>query len=271
MDWIPAISTTSLLAFALFLFRNLIKTRLTNSVSHAYNEKIEKLRTELRQKEETLKADLRAKENQIEALRSGALSSVANRQAIIFERQIKAIETLWDSILSLGPAKAVSAWMAFIKFETAAKSAAQNPKTREMFSMLGNVDLNNIQTSQAEKTRPFISPIAWAYYSAYQAIVLHAVMRLQILKNGIDDVDVIDTEKVTNLVKVALPHQVEFIEKYDPSAFHFLLEELEGKILFAFERMLKGEDADKDILQKASAIIKESEILMESNRSANAV
>lgn len=270
MDWIPAISTTSLLALALWLFRNLISTRLTNSVRHEYNKKIETLRTELRQKEESLKADLRAKENQIEALRSGALSGVANRQALIFERQLRAIETLWDSVISLGPAKAVSALMAVIKFESAAKAAAKNPRAREMFSMLGNVDLNNLQTNQAEKTRPFISPVAWAYYSAYQAIVLHAVMRLQMLKNGIDMADVIDTEKVTNLVKVALPHQVEYIEKFGPSAFHYLLEELEIKILFTFELMLKGEEADKEILQKASAIIKESENLMESNTTSKA-
>jgi hypothetical protein len=267
MDWIPALSTTSLLALALWLFRNLISTILTNSVKHEYDIKIEQLKNELRQNEESFKADLRAKETQIDALRNGALSGISNRQAAIFERQLTAIEQLWDSIISLGPAKSVSAWMAVVKFEAAAKEAAKNPRFREMFSMIGNVDLRNLQTNQALKARPFISPLAWAYYSAYQAIVIHAVVRLQMLKNGVNMVEVIDTENVTKLVKVALPHQIEYIEKYGPGAFHYLLEELETNLLLAFKLMLKGEESDKETMEKAAAIIRESEKLMDSNAS----
>jgi len=185
MEWIAAISTTSLLAAALWLSRNLIITRPTNSVRHEYDTKLE-----------NLKADLKAKSSQIDALRSGALSSVTTRQAAIFQRQLTAIEQLWDSVVSLGPAKAVSAWMAVVKFEAAAK----NPRFREMFSMIGSIDLNSFQTNQALKTRPFVSPLAWAYYSAYQAIVFHAVTCLHMLKNGIDMVEVIDTKNVTELV-----------------------------------------------------------------------
>ena len=265
MDWVPAISTTSFLALALWLSRNIIITILKNSVKHEYDEKIEKLKTKLRKSEESFKADLKAKEAQIEALRSGALSGLSNRQTAIFERQLEAIEQIWDAVLSLGPAKSVSAWMAVIKFEAAAKEAAKNPRAREMFSMLGNVDLEKLQTNQALKVRPFISPLAWAYYSSYQAIVLHAVIRLQMLKNGIDMVDVIDKEHVIKLVKVALPHQIKFIEEFGPGAFHHLLEELETNLLMAFKLMLKGEESDKETLEKAAEIIKTSESLMESN------
>jgi len=57
MDWIPAISTTTLLAGALWLARNLISTRLTNSVRHEYDEKLANLNADLTKKQETLKAD----------------------------------------------------------------------------------------------------------------------------------------------------------------------------------------------------------------------
>lgn len=268
MEWIPALSSTSLLALVLWLSRNLIITRLTNSVRHEYDKKIETLKTELRQNEEEFKADLKAKESQIEALRSGALSGIANRQAAIFKHQLASIEQLWEAVISLAPAKAASAWMAVVKFEAAAKEAAKNPRFREIFTMIGDIDPNAMKTNQALKTRPFISPLAWAYYSAYQSIVFHAVARLHMLKNGIDLVEVIDTESVIKLVKVALPHQVEYIEKYGPSAFHYLLEELESKLLLAFQLMLKGEESDKDTLEKAAAIIKQSEALMETNEPA---
>lgn len=73
MDWIPAISTTSLLAIVLWLGRNLIITRLTNSVRHEYDQKIETLKASLKKSEESFKAELQAKASQIDALRSGAL------------------------------------------------------------------------------------------------------------------------------------------------------------------------------------------------------
>jgi DNA primase len=78
-------------------------------------------------------------------------------------------------------------------------------------------------------------------------------------------VEVIDTENVTKLVKVALPHQVEYIEKHGPSAFHYLLDELETYLLLAFKLMLKGEESDKDTLEKAASIIKQAETLMDAN------
>lgn len=265
MEWIPAISTTSFLAIVIWLSRNLIITRLTSSVRHEYDKKLENIKTEFRRNEELLKADLSAKASQIEALRTGVLTGVTTRQAAIFERQITSIEQLWDAVVSLGPAKAVSAWMAVVKFEAAAKEAAENPRFRELFEVMGNIDLNNFKTNQALITRPFVSSLAWAYYSAYQAIVFHAIARLHMLKNGINMTEVIDTKKVTELVKLALPHQLPYIEKYGPGAFHYLLDELENNLLLAFQLMLKDEKADHETLERAAAIIKQSESLMKAN------
>ncbi len=55
-------------------FRSLISTRLTKSVQHEFDEKLETLKTTLRKSEESFKADLRFKEIQIEALRGGAMT-----------------------------------------------------------------------------------------------------------------------------------------------------------------------------------------------------
>lgn len=269
MEWVPAISITSLLAIVLWLCRNLIATRLTNAVKHEYDEKIENLRATLRQNEESFKAELKAKESQIDALRSGALSGIVNRQAVLYERQLNAVDQLWGAIMSLSSAKAVSSWMATLKFDAAAKEAARNSQFREVFKIMGkSFDINSLKTIDASKARPFVSPLAWAFYSAYQSIVMHAVIKLQMLQNGIDK-DFADTKAITKLVKVALPHQQEFIEKYGPSAFHYFLEELESKLLLEINNILQGKKSDKESIEKAALILKEAERLMESNASAN--
>jgi hypothetical protein len=73
LPWLPAITTTGLLAFALWLDRQVISTRLTKSIEYEFNTKLESLRADMRASEERLKAELREKEAEILALRSGPL------------------------------------------------------------------------------------------------------------------------------------------------------------------------------------------------------
>ncbi len=273
MNWIPASITTALLAFVLWLFRKVISTRLTNAVRHEYDKKIESLRTTLRQSEESFKAELRAKESQIDALRSGALSGIVNRQATFYKRQIVAIEQLWDAVISLAPVKAISASMTSINFDVAVKSVAKHPQMGETFTKIGgDFDSNIFQTDNGSKARPFISPLSWALYSAYRAICHHETLKLYMLKNGVDymaEVESLNAEGVTELVKVVLPHQTEYMEKHGSRAFYHLLEELESRLLNELDNILQGKQSDKESIERAALILSEAERLMAVNASLN--
>lgn len=124
--WIPSVMTTSLLGIALWLGRNVIKTRLTNAVAHEFNTKLEAMRSEFRQREELLKADLRSKEADIAALRAGVMNAMASRQMAIDKRRLDAIDQLWAAVTALAPAKVVSSFMAVFNFEATAAEAARN-------------------------------------------------------------------------------------------------------------------------------------------------
>ncbi len=264
-DWIPAISTTTFLAFALWLLRSVISTRLTKSVQHEFDEKLELLRTNLRNSEESFKADLRAKDTQIEVLRSGAISGLASRQAALDKRRIEAVDQLWSAVTALAPAKSASAWMAAIKFKEAAQVASKNEQFRKIFETLGgSIDLKTIGINDASKARPFVSQIAWALYSAYQTIVIFAVVKLQMLRSGLDMPDALDTDSVSKLIQVVLPHRTEYIQKYGDSAHYYLLEELESRLLEELQKILKGAESDKASVEQAAAILKETERVMES-------
>lgn len=254
MDWIPAITTTTLLGGAAWLGRNVLLERLKGSISHEFNEKLEKVRAELREKE-----------NQIDALRSGALSGVQHRQAALYDRRLRATEDLWKAVVSMAGAKNLSALLANINFDAAVKEAAHNAQFREMFKTMGGFfDPKNLDISDAYKSRPYVSELAWAYYSAYQSIVMRAVIQFEALKAGLDK-DFSKVEEITKLVKVALPHQEQLIEKYGADAFHFLLEELELKLLNEIGKTLNGIEADQESLKKAAIILKEADSLMSAN------
>lgn len=267
MDWIPAISTSTLLGFVAYLSRNLIITRLTNAVKHEYDGKIESLKSTLRENEESFKAELKAKEAQIDSLRCGALSSLANRQTVLYNRQLKATEQLWGAVSSLWAAKSATSIMATLNFEAVAKEASMNPRLREIFKQLGKgYDIKKLQPIDAHKIRPFVSPMAWAFYSAYEAIIILAVMKLNMIQLGVDK-DFSSSEETIKLVKIALPHQEEYIKKFGSKGLHLLLDELETNILHEIDTMLQGEKSDKDSIEQAALIIKESERLMASSES----
>jgi hypothetical protein len=265
LDWLPAISTTALLGVALWLLRSVISTRLKASVQHEFDQKLETIRASLRKSEEFFKADLRSKEADIAALRNGAMSGLAGRQAALDRRRIKAVEQLWSGITSLVPAKAVSATIAVLKFEAVAKEASRNPKFREMFAAFGGrFDPQTLSAGDAAKARPFVSQIAWALFSAYQAIISVAVIKLHLLKAGLDMPEIVDRDAIQKLITVALPHQAEYVVKYDTGAYHYLLDELESRLLEEMRKILQGVESDKASVEQAAAILKESERVMAS-------
>ena len=246
MDWIPAISTTALFALALWLGRSLIITRLTKSVQHEFDGKLE-----------TLRADLRSKEAQITALRSGALSGLVSRQAALDKRRLEAVDQLWAAVHSLAALKMASSVMATFKFDAAAHAAAKNQQFREMLKAMAPLpDPQKMFKNESWGARPFVSPLAWALFSAYQAILALASMQLKMLQVGFDMPEVVKTDKVVELVKAALPHQAEYVAKYGPAAFPYLLDELEILLLIELRRMLEGAESDAALVEQAATILK---------------
>lgn len=264
LDWIPAISTTSLFGLAIWLMRSVISTRLTKSVQYEFDQKVEILRAELRKNEESFKADLRAKDAQIELLRSGAISGLVNRQADLDKRRIEAVDQLWSAVVELAPAKSVANLMASIKFEAATKEAAKNPQFRKAFEVMGGeFNLKTLTSTNASKMRPFVSEMSWAIFSAYQAILLFAVTKLKMITAGLDAPELINTSGITKLVQTVLPHHSAYLEKYGASGFHYLIDELESSLLKELQNILKGEESDKESVKRAAAILQEAERVME--------
>jgi hypothetical protein len=258
-DWIPAFASSGLLATALWLARNLITTRLTKSVEHEFSSKLELLKAQLRESEERLKLDLRTKEAEISALRGGAISAMASRQMAVDKRRLEAVDQVWSAYMALSPAKQISTMMTTIIFEEAAKSSERDPKIREFFETIGaGFDPKKIDLSTAKKAQPFLSPMVWATYSAYSAICMHAVARWMVLRYGVGDKNLVNDDSASNLIKAALPHLGEYIDKYGPSGYHYLLEALEAKLLQEIQAMLSGSEADKASIEQAAEILKRS-------------
>lgn len=256
LDWVfSTFSSVGLIAALAWLLRSIIETRLRASVQHEFNEKLESFRADLRQSEEGFKADLRAKENQIEALRSGALSGLVSRQTVLDKRRMEAIEQLWGAIEKLAPLKMPASMMACVKYEWASERAAQDQKVRKFFETIANTcPPEKFPKTDAHRSRPFVSDLAWALFSAYLAILGGSIGKLQILKNGLPR-DILKADHVTAATKAALPTYSAYIDKYGDAGCYQLLDILEAELLKELRRILAGEESDKASVEQASKIM----------------
>lgn len=265
MEWIPAISTSVVLGFVLWLGRGLITTRLTKSVQHEFDGKLESLRTELRNSEEVFRADLRAKEAEITVLRSGAMTSMASRQTAVDKRRLEAIEQIWSGFVALGPAKRIMIMLSGFNFDRVFAEVPHNKELRQVFKVAGaGLDENSIDFGTPLKARPFVSPMAWALYSAYQAIVMQAVAKLRLAELGVGNKQLIDTEDTKKLVKAALPYLDAYIDENGDSVYHLLLEILEVNLLVEFRKMMSGEEDDKETVDRAAKIVEAANLVKSS-------
>lgn len=256
------VSSASLVMFVGWLLRNLILTRLKASVQHEFDKKLEFAKSERRTAEDAFRADLRAKEAQIEALRGSALSAMAARQAAVDKRRLEAIDQLWAAFNALAPARTAAMWLMVVNYGAVLKTAATDPRMRQLFEMVGKIDHTKLYIADAWRAQSFVSEMAWALFSAYRAIVATAAIRLQQVQLGID-MDVVDMGKAVDLARTALPHMATHIAQHGDRALPHLLEELESSLLREFRRMLSGAESDASSVANAAAILREADLLTE--------
>ncbi|GER16687.1 hypothetical protein [Variovorax boronicumulans] len=264
IPWIPAITTTALLALSLWLFKLLVSNRVAKSVQYEFDKKIEAVRTELRASEERLKAQLREKEAEIAALRGGALSGLVSRQAALDKRRLEAVDQIWSALNALEPARGITRLMSAVKFEAAAARSPQEPNLRAAFKLMENgFDPASMDLSGAAKARPFVSPMVWAVYSAILAINMHSVVRLKILQGGLDS-KLVDNDGVEKLIVAVLPWFADVYKTHGPDVYYTALDALDTKLISELQNMLTGADSDKATVARAAEIIRDANALQAS-------
>ena len=258
LQWSPTIVTITIWS-VLFVGRNWLKTKIVAGIEHNFNSKLEELRSEHRKFEETFKSELRSKESEISTLREAVITGRNQRQALVDKRKIQAVENLWKGVIELKRFHGVAAMMAVINYENVVAEAPKNPKMRKMFETINSKSPNieDYDTNLPANERPFVSPLAWAYFSALQAIVIIAYMRAKTLESGIDGAEkFINEDAAKNLVKIALTHRSAYIDERGAYSFYYLIEELENELLNELNKVLDGKLVDRENIHQAAEIMK---------------
>jgi hypothetical protein len=255
--WIPTAITT-VAALAIYAVRIATKTQIEKSIEHKFEARLEGWRSDLRKSEEAFRSQLASRESEISVLREAVLSGRAGRRALIAKRRIEAGERIWGATVDLGQYKFVAMTMAVMKFDAAAKEAVRNPQFREIFkTMRSNLpDAKGPDGNKAKREQPFISPLAWAYFSAYQLIMAGAFAQLKMLELGIEEPSqLFNVAAQADILKAALPHRAAYIDQYGTAGYSNLLDELEKNLLAELARIIEGADEDEAALKQSAAVV----------------
>jgi hypothetical protein len=148
--------------------------------------------------------------------------------------------------------------MAVFNFQTVARDAPRDPRLHTIFAAMTAIANPNatLPENPARNERPFLSPLAWAYFFAFETIVQGAFAYAKVLEIGVEDPDrLFSAQKIQEVLKAVLPHQSEFIEKSHLLQYYHLVNELEEKLLKEIDRMLRGEEQDEASAAQAAKII----------------
>ena len=247
-DILAAGAVSSLLVGALaWLLKGLIKTRLVASVEHEFNEKIERLRASIKDKQE-----------QIDSVRRTATSVVVNNRQSVDQRRILAIDAVVASVEASKKHLWASSILSRLKVEEVVKQIDQ-PNMRKFIDGLSpNLEALTSDASvnlEAAKAQPYLKISAWAFYKAYTGILSYDYMRLLTLKHGFDPQIFTTDEKLKEAVLGALPDRDEFVGRYGASAYHYLLDDLESKLMAELRAIVEGREEDALTIRRAQAIL----------------
>ncbi|HEY2034963.1 MAG TPA: hypothetical protein VGH02_14880 [Rhizomicrobium sp.] len=242
---VAGILIPSVLALVGVIFRDSLREYITSGIKHSFEAEIEKL-----------KADLAHKENEINALRDGALSGMSNRRALLNARKLQAIDRLWENVVALGRLKAASQQISILNMDNVNRRIETDQKLQHFFKISSDsFDMEKVNISEAENQRPFVSLRSWALFSAYNIIIASAVGTLKMLATGTDTTKIFLEEKISDVLKAALPHRSTYIDNSGLAGRHYLLDELEEALLVELAEMLDGKEDDKQAVANAQDIL----------------
>jgi len=254
----------TLLLIAAYALRSLLITRLGLAIKNEYDEKLEALKSELKNNQEEFKADLQKKETELSALRSGSLSGITNRQQVVFQRKLEAVEKVWSGVHIMRKSKEVFRVLHFITYEKEGKQKTKTDKFQYILDEVTKIEEKNEDRfpdllKYTEKEQPFVSEILWAHLKAYQyTIVLTTTQLLNELSGSSNPTRI---NMISNVLIESLPEYKDQIIEKKGEIFYALLPALEKSILKEIKSILNGEEDDVLAINQASNILKSVDAL----------
>ncbi|AUQ71165.1 hypothetical protein PhaeoP54_02291 [Phaeobacter inhibens] len=252
-----SVTTAAVLGVIGFLFRG----PLSRWLEAMFSERTQKRLAEFQ-------AQIAKDQSEMSDLRQFVFSGQLRRNEALLEKQIQSAEALWGALIQNKRHRLTVDMMRTINIDKMNEvlNSGRHSEFVDGVSKMSGLDAF-IEEAKSEKTederktsraaelsRPFISPLAWAYYSASTSITMHAVVTLFAWKNGVDTL-VLKNAELLEQVTRALPHQKEFLKEHGVGGTYFLVSELEEKLLAELRRFIRDGETSQELVEQATGIL----------------
>ena len=252
---------TVLVGAVMWLARNLILTRLQNSVRHEFDAKLEKI-----------KAELHSKEAEIAAIRETALAAARGRNTEIAVRKLQAIDELWEGFHNAKKYLWTVMSISTLKLDNVAKELG-DPRMQKFLSAMSPAKERNaerISMITANRARPWVSELAWAYFSAYSAMIGYCIMWFETAKLELDPGKFIDSDGVYELLHLALPDAgFDDVREHKNFRFGDAAQQIELKLIAELKDDASGKKADARDVERAQKIAEAARGVNQDSEKAN--
>lgn len=255
-----------------FLARNWMSERIQQSIRHEYDQKLAHLNAQLRNESEKNALLLKKSiEHEAERLRL-ATASVSQTQRAVVERQLTALESLWEGVLATKENTPVI--MSFIDILTIDEysSMKDTPNFKAMLSEAAPeklVAMYQDNVGSRERVRPYVGEYTWALVSTYQSTILRAALIVEMSQSDSHKLNWHLDSGIRQLLLSALAEEemIEF-ETTRIGKISWIRRKFESKILAAMQIVISGEQFGDEALRQAHRMEeKVQELKAESNRS----
>jgi len=238
-----------------FFARHKLQRWATKSVEHRFDARLEQLRADLRQKEDEYRTEISRQDRRVDALRSPAMQILVAKRNAVAQRQLQAIDQLWEAVGTQAQLKFACRLMQAINLQRLCEQRMLDDNTKGYFAKLFEISgLANIKPSDYHSARPYVTDQCWAIFSAYQAIGGYAAAWLAMLKSGLADRELIRDDVVVALAKAALPSHADFIDQHGAQSVFHLMDTLETAVLRELRKALDVNPALDGVAQTGEIV-----------------
>ena len=168
-------------AVTIWLLRNWLLTRLSASVKHEYETKLEKLRSELQVNRERDIEGLRGQLQQTLSAQSAVQTAFAQSHLAAHDKRLNAIGTVWKSLLHTR--NNLPSILGIVELYTPSEyqllfDHAPTQTWLEELSPQGVKQFSRTKESDTELARPFAGEYLWSILFAYEAVSVRMVLLL---------------------------------------------------------------------------------------------
>jgi hypothetical protein len=247
--------TTALISLVLWLLRTWIKERLSADIRLENDSKLL-----------DIKAKIDRTNEKLSSISSNAGLAFYQSKSALIPYKIKAIETIWHSILAWNEMSVASLFVSVLPLDWVRENGADPATTKHFESLLKSPGHHKFlkDRNTTEEVRPFVSDRIWALYSAYHSFYISRISKASFfLIPDMDHAKVWERMNERKLIEASAP--IDVLNKYDANILdgtNDYLNFLKNELVKAFQIELSGENESRSAITNTANILKAAEELI---------